>query len=101
MHPALNVDQALLESYCRKHRIKTLSLFGSMLRGDFREDSDIDILVEFEEGVRIGLFGIAGMELELTDLLGRKVDLRTPAELSPLFRPDVLEEAEIQYAQGR
>ena len=78
-----------------------MSLYGSALRADLGEDSDIDILVEFEPGYVPGLFGIARMERELSTLLGgRKVDLRTPEDLSRYFRQRVLQEAEPHYVQG-
>lgn len=88
-------------AFCRKWHIRRLAVFGSALRPDFRPDSDIDLLVEFEQDHTPGLFGIARMERELSALLGgRKVDLRTPEDLSRYFRQQVLEEAEVQYAQG-
>jgi predicted nucleotidyltransferase len=93
------LPQALVTEFCRKHRIRRLALFGSVLREDFRPDSDVDILVEFESGCTPGILKIAGMELELSALLGRKVDLRTPAELSRYFRDDVVRESDVQYSQ--
>jgi hypothetical protein len=89
-----------INDFCRKHHIRRLSLFGSVLRADFRPESDVDVLVEFEAGYRVGLINLAGMELELSEILGRKADLRTPADLSRYFRNEVLEAAEVQYAQG-
>ena len=89
-----------IEAFCRKHRIRKLSLFGSVLREDFSPDSDVDVLVEFEAGQTVGLLRLAGMEIELSGILKRKVDLRTPAELSRYFRQEVLDSAEVQYAQG-
>ncbi len=86
--------------FCQKHHIRRLALFGSVLRDDFRPDSDVDILVEFQPGRTPGLLTLAGMEIELTALLGRQVDLRTPAELSRYFRQDVLNTAQVQYEQG-
>lgn len=78
-----------------------MAFFGSVLRADFGPESDIDVLVEFEPAHVPGLFGIARMERELSTLFGgRKVDLRTPEDLSRYFREDVLKEAEVQYAQG-
>ena len=74
-----------------------MSVFGSVLRDDFRPDSDVDILVEFEPEAHVGYFGLAGMEHELSELLGRKVDLRTPAELSRYFRQRVVDGAEVIY----
>jgi hypothetical protein len=90
-----------IADFCRRHHIRRLAVFGSALRPDFKESSDIDILVEFEPEHIPGLFGIARMERELSSLLeGRKVDLRTPEDLSRYFRQEVLNEAEVQYAQG-
>ena len=78
-----------------------MAFFGSVLRADFGPESDIDVLVEFEPAHVPGLFGIARMERELSTLFdGRKVDLRTPEDLSRYFREDVLKEAEVQYAKG-
>lgn len=93
------MDRHRLAAFCRRHRIRKLSLFGSVLRDDFRLDSDIDVLVEFAPGAVVGLLQLAGMEIELSEMLGRKVDLRTPAELSPYFRQSVLDSAEVQYVQ--
>ena len=83
---------------CRLHHVARLSLFGSVLTDRFRPDSDIDILVEFEPGHVPGLLGLARMERELSGIVGRKVDLRTPAELSRYFRGAVLRDAELVYA---
>jgi predicted nucleotidyltransferase len=95
------LDEEKLEAFCRQHHIRRLALFGSALRPDFRPDSDLDVLVEFEQGFVPGLLGIARMERELGVLLGgRKVDLRTPEDLSRYFRQSVLEQAEVQYAAG-
>ena len=89
-----------LAAFCQEHGIKRLAIFGSALREDFGPESDIDVLVEFEPDRIPGLLGIAGMELELSELFtGRKVDLRTPEDLSPYFRQDVLAIAEVQYDQ--
>jgi predicted nucleotidyltransferase len=87
--------------FCRKNRIRKLSLFGSALKGAAREDSDGDLLVEFQPGDAPSLLDLARMERELTTLLGgRKVDLRTPNELSRYFRQEVLSTASVQYAEG-
>jgi len=77
-----------------------MSLFGSVLREDFGPDSNLDVLVEFEPGQSVGLIRLAGMQIELSDILGRKVDLRTPGDLSRYFRQEVLDSAEVQYAEG-
>ena len=89
-------EQAITE-FCRRHHIRRLSLFGSILRDDFGPDSDVDVLVEFESGRVPGLLRIAGLEIELSGILGRKADLRTAAELSRHFRENVLKEAQTQY----
>jgi uncharacterized protein len=86
-----------LAAFCRRHRVRRLALFGSVLRDDFRPDSDIDVLVEFEPGTRAGFLKLAALELELGNMLGRKVDLRTPGELSRYFRDEVLAKAEVQF----
>jgi predicted nucleotidyltransferase len=92
------IPQHRLADFCRRHQIRRLALFGSVLRDDFRPDSDIDVLVEFAPGARVGLIRLAGIEAELSQLLGRKADLRTPADLSRYFRQEVLDAAEVQYA---
>jgi predicted nucleotidyltransferase len=83
--------------FCRTHHIRRLAVFGSVLRPDFRPDSDIDVLVEFEPGHVPGL-GFFRLEEELSRLLGRKVDLNTPEFLGPRLRDNVLREAQTQYA---
>ncbi|MBM3190324.1 MAG: nucleotidyltransferase family protein [Chloroflexi bacterium] len=94
------VDKRAIAGFCRRHGIRRLALFGSVLRADFAPDSDVDVLVEFAPEAVPGLFGIARLERELSAILGgRRVDLRTPEDLSRYFRQSVLEEAEVQYAQ--
>jgi len=96
----VNLKREQIALFCRRMHIRRLAIFGSALRSDFKEDSDIDLLVEFEPEHLPGLFGIARMERELSPLFeGRKIDLRTPEDLSRYFRQSVLEEAEVQYAQ--
>ena len=85
-----------IADFCRRHCVRKLSLFGSVLRDDFRPDSDVDVLVEFEPGCTPGL-AFFGMEIELSELLGRKVDLNTLGFLSEYFRDRVLNEAEVLY----
>jgi predicted nucleotidyltransferase len=87
-----------IAAFCQRHHIRKLSVFGSALRPDFRDDSDVDVLVEFQEGHTPGL-AFFGMEEELSRMLGRKVDLNTPAFLSRYFRDQVLREAKIAYEQ--
>ena len=86
--------------FCKRHYIKRLSLFGSFLQGKASPDSDIDLLVEFDPEHIPGFIRLAGMENELTEILGYKVDLRTPNELSRYFRKEVIDSAEVQYAEG-
>jgi predicted nucleotidyltransferase len=95
----IEIDQERIASFCRKHHIERFALFGSALRRDFRSDSDVDVLVEFAPGHVPGLAFFA-MEKELSEILGRKVDLNTPGFISPYFRDEVLAEAEVQYDQA-
>ncbi len=90
------IESKQLDSFCRRNHINKLSLFGSVLRDDFSPESDIDILVEFETGHVPG-FAIVGLEKELSDMLGRRVDLRTAADLSRYFRDQVIREARVKY----
>ena len=100
MNSQVSVSKTALAAFCQEHGIKRLAIFGSALREDFGPESDIDVLVEFEPDRIPGLLGVAGMELELAELFtGRKVDMRTPEDLSPYFRQDVLATAEVQYDQ--
>lgn len=92
----IQVPRAKLHAYCRDHGIRRLAFFGSVLRDDFRPDSDVDVLVEFLPGHHVGL-AFFNMQEELSQLLGRRVDLNTPAFLSHHFRDQVLKEAENQY----
>ncbi|OGV65229.1 MAG: nucleotidyltransferase [Lentisphaerae bacterium RIFOXYC12_FULL_60_16] len=97
MNPKLNLPQSDIRAFCERHHIRQLSIFGSALRPDFGPESDVDVLVEFEEAHVPG-FKFFEMEIELSELLGRKVDLNTPSFLSRFFRDRVLREAEVQYA---
>jgi predicted nucleotidyltransferase len=87
-----------LGAFCKRNRIARLSLFGSVLTGREKLTSDLDLLVDFEAGTKYGLFDLARMELDLTQMLGRKVDLRTSNELSRHFRDEVLRESKELYA---
>lgn len=100
MNQSLKPRSREIADFCRRHRIRKLSFYGSVLRGDFGPDSDLDVLVEFAPDARVGLIRLAGLELELSELLGRKVDLRTPEDLSRYFRDEVVRQAEVQYAEG-
>lgn len=93
-------DAARIADFCRRHHIRRLSLFGSVLRPDFRTDSDVDVLVDFELGQTPGFLALSAMQEELTALFGRSVDLRTPQDLSRYFRDDVLARAEVCYEQN-
>jgi uncharacterized protein len=88
-----------IADFCRRHHIRRLALFGSVLRDDFTPESDVDVLVEFEVGRRIDFLMLAEAEIELARLLHRRVDLRTAEELSPYFRDEVVAEAEEQYVE--
>jgi len=95
----IDIPRKKIADFCRRNSIRKLSLFGSVTRSDFTEDSDVDFLVEFQPGRGPGFFGLARMERELSEILGgRKVDLRTPQELSRYFRDEVVASAEVQYA---
>jgi len=93
----IDIPEEKIAEFCQHHRIRRLALFGSALREDFTPDSDVDVLVEFEPGIRVGMIRLAGIELELSSILGRKVDLNTPGFISKYFREKVLAEAEDQY----
>lgn len=94
----MDIDQERIADFCRQHGVKRLSLFGSILRADFRADSDIDVLVEFEPGASPDLLEFGGMQQELTEMLGRFVDLKTPGFISDRLLPKVLSSAQVQYA---
>ncbi|MBW1991909.1 MAG: nucleotidyltransferase family protein [Deltaproteobacteria bacterium] len=93
----ITIPSEKLADFCRKNCIRKLAFFGSVLREDFRTESDIDVLVEFEPGHVPGL-AFFDMEKELAEILGHKVELHTPGFLSPYFREQVIKEAEVQYA---
>jgi len=98
--PNINLSKEDIAKFCERNHIRKLSVFGSILKKDFGADSDIDILVEFDPDHIPGLIRLAGMENELTGILGRKVDMRTAEDLSRYFRYEVLQSAEVQYAEG-
>lgn len=93
----LSKHSSELKDFCKLNRINKLSLFGSYLDNSFKEQSDIDLLVEFEENSGYGLLDIARIERELSEMIGKKVDLRTPEELSMYFRDKVVREAQVKY----
>jgi len=95
----INIPHEKIVEFCRRNHIQKLSFFGSVLRGDFGPDSDVDVLVEFLPSMGPGLIGLSHMELELSETLGRKIDLRTPNELSRYFRDEVVSSALVEYAK--
>ena len=96
MAHGIDIPRDRIEAFCRANGIRRLALFGSVLRDDFRPESDIDVLVEFQPGVQVGLAFIR-LQDDLSSILGRKVDLNTPGSLSKYFRDEVLGEAEALY----
>jgi len=96
MSPRITIPQDAVADFCRRHHMRRLAVFGSVLRNDFRPESDVDVLVEFEEGHTPGLDFFA-MQDELSELLGHKVDLNTPGFLSSYIKDRVLAEAEVLY----
>jgi len=96
MKAKIEIPKEKLAEFCRRNRIRRLAFFGSVLRDDFTPESDVDVLVEFEPGTRVGL-RFFSMERELSEILGHKVDLNTPGFLSKYFRDEVIAEAEVLY----
>ncbi len=96
----IEIPHDRIVDFCRRHHIRRLALFGSVLRDDFTPDSDVDVLGEFDEGKTPG-FAYFTMQEELSDILGRRADLKTPSELSKYFRDEVLAEAEELYVEAR
>lgn len=94
----IHIPQQQIDAFCRKHGVARLSLFGSVLRDDFNPDSDIDFLVEFLPGVQYSLLDLGGMYMELQEMFGRDVDLKTPLDLSRYFREEVVRTARPLYA---
>lgn len=97
--PRIQLNREAVADFCGRHHIRRLALFGSVLTDEFRSDSDVDVLVEFEPGKEPGLLGLSRMERELSEILGRKADIRTPEDLSEYFREEVTASAEVQYAE--
>lgn len=96
MHRDLRIPRKKVDDFCRRHHIRRLSIFGSAIHGDLRQESDVDVLVEFEPDHVPGL-AFFSMERELAEILGREVDLNTPQFLSPYFRSRVVAEAKTLY----
>lgn len=97
MHANLQIDQASITEFCQRHHLRRLAFFGSVLRDDFTETSDVDVLVEYSPEHVPGFIALAGMEEELSAIIGRKADIRSAADLSRHFRDEVLREALVQY----
>ena len=95
------VSEAQIAEFCQRNRIRRFSFFGSVLRTDFRPDSDIDILVEFEPDAHVNYFMFVDMQDDLAQLLNHKIDLHTPESLSPSFRQAVIKSAEVIYERAR
>lgn len=93
---SIKIPQERIAKFCRVNGIRRLALFGSVLRGDFRPESDVDVLVEFQPGMHVGLAFIR-MQDELSAIINHKVDLNTPGSLNKYFRDEVLKEAETIY----
>lgn len=98
MELPIQIDREQLVAFCRRHHLTKLALFGSVLTDRFGPDSDVDVLVEFDSEHIPGLIALSRMERELSDILGRRADMRTPNDLSRYFRDQVVREAVIQYA---
>ena len=96
MKAKIEIPKETLADFCRRNHIRRLAFFGSVLRDDFTPESDVDVLVEFEPGARVGL-RFFGLERELSEILKHKVDLNTPGFLSKYFRDDVIAQAEVLY----
>ena len=96
----VDIPHDKVREFCKRNHISKLSFFGSVLREDFRPESDVDVLVEFIPGMGPGFLGLSHMELELSQIIGRKADLRTPNELSRYFRDEVVSNAQVEYAEG-
>ncbi len=98
MEPKIHIDKEKIAGFCHKHHITKLSLFGSVLTERFGPESDVDVLVEFAPGHVPGLIALSAMERELSAILGREADMRTPKDLSQYFREQVIRTAQTQYA---
>jgi len=96
---AIDIPKQVIAKFCQQHGIRKLSVFGSVLRDDFCDRSDIDFLVEFHRDRIPGLIKLAGMELELSAIVGCKANLRTPEDLSPYFRQEVINIAVPHYVE--
>lgn len=100
MNIRVEINQEAITAFCRRNQIRMLALFGSVLREDFSPESDVDVLVDFEPDARVGMISLAGMEIELGRMLGRRVEMHTLKGLNPLFHDEVLNLAEVQYEKA-
>jgi len=100
MSVQIDIPKEDIAAFCQRNRIRRLALFGSVVRDDFGPDSDVDVLVEFDPGARVGFITLAGMEIELSQLLGQKAEIHTVNGLNPHFRGNVLAAAKVQYEQA-
>ena len=96
----ISITEEQIVDFCQRNHIRKFAFYGSVLRDDFRPDSDIDVLVEFEPKQPIGLMEVVRIERRLSELMGRKIDLRTPKDLSKYFRDEVVARAEVQYERS-
>ena len=96
--PKIEIPRVELAEFCRRHKVRRLALFGSVLRGDFSAQSDVDVLVAFQPRARVGFMRLARMKRELSTLFGRPVDVVPEGGLKPLIRDSVLSSAEEIYA---
>jgi predicted nucleotidyltransferase len=94
----IQVNREQVADFCRRHHLRKLAFFGSVLRDDFRADSDVDVLIEFEPEYRLGLFELMRIQREFSVLIGREADFRTPEDLGRYMRNRVISESEVQYA---
>ena len=93
----LHIPHEAIVEFCKANQIRRLALFGSVLREDFSSSSDVDVLVEFDTDAQVGMIRLAALEMELSEILGRRVDLNTPGFLSKYYRERILSEAAVQY----
>ena len=100
MPMAITMPSDELGEFCRRHDVRRLLVFGSVLRPDFRDDSDVDMLIEMNPRAKLGLFKLTRLQMELSELIGREVDLNTPGFISPRYRDEVMAAAEVLYADG-
>lgn len=99
MNPKLHLPNEMIASFCRAHAVRELALFGSSVRKDFRDDSDVDVLIDLKGEARVGLVAMQQMRDELATIFGRPVDLVTRNGLNRHIREEVLKQAEVIYAE--